>query len=105
MIISHLNDLDIILEQVVPTFPEGLLVFSEHMDYIITNGMQDSRPCIKECWGQGYFMGPLSAAPLNVGQSNDLVALTSPNVTASVRSQNQTGNGVDSFPFAKYFLT
>ena len=77
-------------------------VFSEHMGNIITNGMQDSRPCIKECWGQGYFMGPLSAAPLNVGQSDDLVALTSPNVTASGRSRDQTGNGVDYFSFAKY---
>ena len=78
--------------QFVQHFLEGHQVFSEHMANIITNGMQDSRPCIKECGGQGYFMGPLSAAPLNVGQSDDLVALTSPKVTASGRSQTPTGN-------------
>ena len=49
-------------------------------------------------------MGPLSAAPLNVGQSNDLVALTSPNVTARGRSRDQTGNGVDYFSFCKMYL-
>ena len=64
--------MNFILEHYCKQFLEGPLTGVTQT--YITNGMQDPRPCIKECWGKGYFMGPLSAAPLTVGQSNDLVA-------------------------------
>ena len=51
-------------------------VFPRKYYTIVSNGIKDFRTHIKECWvgGQGYFMGPLSAPLLDVGQSDNLVA-------------------------------